>query len=505
MSDCEYDKVMWIRAFVAFYTFLMLSVSGAVLEELETGNVAGFQHAGSISEIVCHPDGKRVLSSSRDQCTRLWDIQTGKLIRRFTAPSCGDMWGVRIIRGGKEFLVATSSGNVHRFEMETGKVLMSYKHGDTAYRIAVMPDEEHFIGTDSSNSAVLWKIATGEKVKKFNGHSGDIYTAIVTEGGKRLITGSDDKTVKQWNVETGKCLKTLKSKKPYGDIYTIALSPDQKRFAMVSSDNYLRVFDALSLEEIWKLKLGDEGEVVTWSPDGKMIASTSEDKNLYLLQATDGEIIRKIKVAKRYHTPISFSVDGETLISGGDRLLHLHKVSTGERIIPETGIPQNSFNGGQVAVAPGGQQIYLSDESDWELRDRSEPERSQTFTERADVSVMSLSSDGGLIAVGDEDGNVTVRETKNFTVKAELKVSNEVQAMAFLPDGKSLLTAGEDKVATLWSVATGKKQQIYRGHSKEIEDIELAADGESFYTSASDGSVRVWAVNSGVQQANGCF
>ena len=108
---------MSIRAVISFLAFLVLPVGGAILEELETGNVAGFQHAGSISEIVCHPDGKHVLSSSRDQCTRLWDIQTGKLIRRFTAPSCGDMWGVRIIRDGKEFLVATSSGNVHRFEI----------------------------------------------------------------------------------------------------------------------------------------------------------------------------------------------------------------------------------------------------------------------------------------------------------------------------------------------------------------------------------------------------
>ncbi|MGC6567551.1 MAG: hypothetical protein ACON38_18295, partial [Akkermansiaceae bacterium] len=52
---------------------------GKILEEVDTYGVAGFQHAGSLSEIVCLDDGKHVLSSSRDECVRLWEIETGKL------------------------------------------------------------------------------------------------------------------------------------------------------------------------------------------------------------------------------------------------------------------------------------------------------------------------------------------------------------------------------------------------------------------------------------------
>ena len=119
-----------VRLFVCLcISVLSWSWLGAViLKELETCGVASFQHAGSVSEVVCHPNGIHVLSSSRDQCVRLWEIKSGKLVRRFTVPGCGDMWGIRFLKKGKEFLAASSSNDIFRFEVATGKVLQKYSH-----------------------------------------------------------------------------------------------------------------------------------------------------------------------------------------------------------------------------------------------------------------------------------------------------------------------------------------------------------------------------------------
>jgi WD40 repeat protein len=196
------------------------------------------------------------------------------------------MWGIRFLNKGKEFLAASSSKNIFRFEVATGKVLQKYQHSGTAYRLAVLPDEKTFVGTDGNNKAVLWETGTGKKLRTFSGHTKDVYTAIVVNDGKTLITGSEDESIKQWDLETGKCLKTITDKPAYGDIFTLTPSPDKKQFVAVCDGGYARVFDSVTLEEVWKTKLGEEGEVVAWAPDNSLIASTSDDRNLYLLLPT---------------------------------------------------------------------------------------------------------------------------------------------------------------------------------------------------------------------------
>ena len=170
-------------------SILSFSWLGAVIvKEVEIFGVASFQHAGSVSEVICHPNGIHALSSSLDQCVRLWEIKSCKLVHRYTVPGCGDMWGIRFLKKGKEFLAASSSNDVFRFELVTGKVLQKYAHSGTVYRLAVLPDEKSFIGTDGKNTAVLRETATGKKLRTFSGHTKDVYTAIIVNGGKTLIT-----------------------------------------------------------------------------------------------------------------------------------------------------------------------------------------------------------------------------------------------------------------------------------------------------------------------------
>ena len=478
-----------------------LSLPAISLEEIETSEVAAFQHAGSISEIVCHPDGVHVLSSARDRCVRLWEIKSGRLIRRFTVPGCGDMWGIRFLNEGKEFLAASSSKQVFRFEVATGKVLTTYKFPGYAYRIALHPDGKRFVGTGSQNQASLWDIATGKKIRSFTGHTDDVYTAIVVADGNILITGSEDKSIKKWDLETGKCLKTVKGKPTYGDVFTIASSPDQKQFAMVSDGGHVRLFDSKTMKEIWKTKLGEEGEVVAWTPDGSLIGSTSDDDNLYLLNPKDGEIVRKIKVANSSHTPITFTNDGKTIISGGDRILHLHDVATGDRIEPTIGLPGKFGGYNQIAVGLEGGRVYLSDGSKWEVRDRRDATKNRSFTEKQSVTAMALSNDGKLLAVGCAQGSIKVRDTSDFKVVGSMSDGGDVNALVFLPGNQKLVSAGRGNAASLWFIKSGKRIRQFKGHTKNVLSATLSSDGEQLITISNDETVRVWAVSSGEEQA----
>ncbi len=75
--------------------------------------------------------------------------------------------------------------------------MQKYAYSRTAYRLAVLPDEKSLIGTDGKNTAVLWETATGKKLRTFSRHTKEVYTAIIVNGGKTLITGSEDKSIKK--------------------------------------------------------------------------------------------------------------------------------------------------------------------------------------------------------------------------------------------------------------------------------------------------------------------
>ena len=487
---------------ILFLLGSLIAISGASvsLEEVKKGGIMAFQHAGATSEVICHPDGVHVLSSSREGCVRLWELKTGKLVRRFIGEGGGSMWGIRFINEGKEFLAANSDSKVYRFEVASGRVLKTYQHPDDVYRLAVHPDGKHFVATGAGKMVILWEIETGKKVRSFDGHTGSVYTAILVEGGKRLITGASDDTLRQWDVESGECLKVQKEKPKYDTIYTIRASPDGKRFAMVSLDKRVRVFESATLEEVWKTKLKEKGQVIAWSPDGKLVATPAGDEKIYLLNAADGKTVHVIDVQWKSHTPVAFSTDSRILISGGDYLLHLHDVETGRQVEPGMGFADRYDSYDAMAVGDRGGRIYLADGDEVTVIDREDETKNQSWDEGANLYTMVLSKDGRLLATAGQGGEIVVRETAGLEVVTRMSAGREVNALDFSADGSQLVSGGGRGAVFLWRVEDGKKVRELEGHKEEINAVAFIPGGGQVVTAADDRTVRFWSPQNGVEQ-----
>ena len=77
------------------------------------------------------------------------------------------------------------------------------------YSVAFSPDGKTIVSGSKDKKIKLWSVETGQAIKTLAGHSNDITSVAFSPDGKTVVSGSSDKNIKLWSVETGQEIKTL--------------------------------------------------------------------------------------------------------------------------------------------------------------------------------------------------------------------------------------------------------------------------------------------------------
>jgi len=156
-------------------------------------------------------------------------------------------------------------------------------------------------------------------------HAKDVFSVSFSPDGKKLASGSKDKTIIIWDVATGEAERTLKRHEDC--VHSVCFSPDGTKLASGSADNTIIIWDVLTgwAERIF---VGHTDSIwsVCFSPDRKKLASGSEDKTIVIWDLATGrpETLRRHAGSIR---SVCFSPDGKKLVSAsGDKTIKLFKV-----------------------------------------------------------------------------------------------------------------------------------------------------------------------------------
>ncbi|KAH8752251.1 vegetative incompatibility protein HET-E-1 [Diaporthe sp. PMI_573] len=334
-------------------------------------------------------------------------------------------------------------------------------------------------------------------VQTLEGHDGRIRSIAISPDGRWLASGSDDKTVKIWDVATGACKQTLVGHDDW--IQSIAISPDGRWLASGSDDKTVKIWDVATGACKQTLVGHDDGiQSIAISPDGRWLASGSDDKTVKIWDVATGACKQTLVGRDDGILSIAISPDGRWLASGSDdKTVKIWDMATGACKQTLVGHADGIQS---IAISPDGRWLASgSDDKTVKIWDMATGACKQTLVGHADgIQSIAISPDGRWLASGSWDKTVKIWDMATGACKQTLVGHDDwILSIAISPDGRWLASGSDDKTIKIWDMATGACKQTLVGHDDRIRSIAISPDGRWLASGSDDKTVKIWDMATG--------
>jgi WD40 repeat protein len=286
----------------------------------------------------------------------------------------------------------------------------------------------------------------------FNGHKGEVNTACFAPKGSLLASGSDDKTIRLWNINNQMQIAILNGHN--GWVRSVMISPNGKLLASCSEDSSIRIWNVRNQETISVLEGHEEGVfTLAFSPNGEILASGSGDGTIRLWDVSRNEPVRVLQGHADAVYSIAFADDGTLLASGGYRgEVYLWNMQNTEKLRISNADGEATF---AVAFSPDSRLLAFGRENTiyfWDVLRRREI--AQLEGHSSTVLALDFSPDGSLLASGSLDNTLRIWDTKKQIELMRLDWHNgSTRSVKFSEDGMILACGSGDSSISLWGLS----------------------------------------------------
>ena len=403
----------------------------------------------------------------------------------------------------------------------------------------------------SDNSASLMNLDDLEEIRRFTGHQGMVNCLAFSLDGKRIVTGSADRTAILWDPATGERLHVLRGHKD--TLLFVEFSPNGKYVLTSSKDDISILWDAESGAVLHSFPgssgrdpgmLGSSGQAFapygSFTPDSRLVLTTGEmrgyklwdaatGKNCYDSRGVSGGAIGAAIAPQGAPLVISRTTERELVVTDAEsgnvlssireRSSELNALSVASNT-NQSAVSLGGLHGGAVlwdaaferntrlamgetfftspisnlTLSDDGRRIatasYVSGLTTW---DAVSGKKLHTLDETAQhTRCLAFSPDGKYLITGLSEKGAVLWDAANGTKLQTLQTEKEVNSAAFSPDGRYLLTNGGERAAGLWDTSTGEKlQELVPGEWSWVNQVAFAPDGKQVATAGSH-QIVIW-------------
>ena len=355
-------------------------------------------------------------------------------------------------------------------------------------------------------SANLWDVEFGQRTMLVQNESGHLITSIALRAdGKYMVSGSDDKNVKIWSMETWDVVRVLKGHK--GLVTSVAYTADGRYVVSGSRDCDVKVWQTETGHVVTLSEHRDHVNCVTSSPDGRYIASGSEDSSMILWRSETWSLMMQLTGHSFPVTSVAFNFDGRYVASGSrDMSVILWSTETGDVLhtLPHSYCVYSvAFNyDGRYLVSGSGE--YMREENSVIMWSTETGNVARTFTgHHTCVFSVVFSADGRFVVSGSQDGTILMWLTETGSLFKTFRQS-QVNSIAFSADGQYIVSLDQYNGVRLWLAHVGDVVRSLKGTSEvaDVSAVTLSSDGRyvASRTNRSAGyysTVTLWSTDTG--------
>ncbi len=284
---------------------------------------------------------------------------------------------------------------------------------------------------------------------QLRGHGGPVRALAISADGTTAISGSFDSSAIRWSITRNAAEQVLRFHE--SAVNAVALMPDG-RTVTGGEDGRVAIWRSGATAPATVLQ-GHTAPIVSLavSPDGATIASASWDRTVRLWPL-DGSAPRVLEGHNQNVNGVAFTSDGKSLVSAGyDLTVRIWPLDDSAPTITTLPSPLNAVavarDGEIVAGSADGRVFFLAPNGDL---------RGEVAAGETPIIAIAISNDGALVAAAGIRGSVAIIERgSRQLVRTLVGPGLPVWSAAFLPDNRTLVTGGTDRMVRRWNATTG--------------------------------------------------